>query len=298
MGPGSWHALRVRVPARASEIVLAWLWEQTITGIVEEGPGCYVAYATRPWSEKEALAAFAARMGEAVPGGHPPKVVIETFEVADQDWSRSWKESWRPTPLGERLLVVPAWWKEVDPGERAVVRIDPGTAFGTGTHATTRLAWELLEEAAGRRPPRRVLDVGTGSGLLSLGLLRLHPRARAVGTERDEAALASLRENLSLHPDERDRFLALCTGALPFREDAFDLAVANLTELEQRAVEAELASLLAPGGRLVLSGLLATQGDGTRARWLARGYRVEDSRTEEGWVALCLVRAMGDSTQP
>jgi ribosomal protein L11 methyltransferase len=218
---------------------------------------------------------------------------VETFAVEEEDWSRSWKEGWRPTPLGERLLVIPAWWEESVETERSIVRIDPGTAFGTGTHATTRLAWELLEEAAVEAPPRCFLDVGTGSGILALGLLRLQDTARGLGTERDEAALASLRVNLGLNPGS-ERFLPVRCGALPFREGGFDLAVANLTELELRAVEAALAPLLAPGGRIVLSGLLAAQGEDAGRRWEARGYRREAARTEEGWTA---IRLVGETTR-
>jgi ribosomal protein L11 methyltransferase len=268
--------------------VVGWLWEQGITGVVEEGPGTYLAYAGEPWRTGDVTALLEARLAAAFPGAGRGGVQAESFEVEEEDWSRTWKESWRPTPLGRKLLIVPAWWEEVDSGGRVVVRIDPGTAFGTGTHATTRLAWELVEEAAEREPPRRFLDVGTGSGLLTLGLLRLHRDVWATGTERDEPSISSLRTNLGLHP-ESARFAPVRSTSLPFQGGVFDSAVANLTELEQREVEEDLARVLAPGARLVLSGLLASQGEGIRARWEGRGFREEAVRTGEGWVALRMV---------
>jgi ribosomal protein L11 methyltransferase len=169
------------------------------------------------------------------------------------------------------------------------VRIDPGTAFGTGTHVTTRLAWELLEEALcdDREPEAvRLLDVGTGSGILSLGAITLTQRILATGTERDPWARSALLENRKSH----ERFEIVFTTTLPFRPGSFDLAVANLTLPEHQAVTTGLQDALAPRCRVVLSGLLENQVAEVEPAWLARGFSVTAREAREGWAALLLSR--------
>ena len=151
--PRVWHALEVTVPEPAAEVVAALLWAYPLTGLEEDPavPGRMTAFSAEPWDETR-LAAEVQDWVRRVPGADAGGVRIRTFTVVEEDWLSTWKAGWRPTPLGERLVAVPAWWEDPLPGERTPVRIDPGRAFGTGTHVSTALAWELLEPCLASPP--------------------------------------------------------------------------------------------------------------------------------------------------
>jgi ribosomal protein L11 methyltransferase len=279
----TWHALEVQAPPAARELVEAELWEFEPLGLEEdpEDPGRVVAYRAEPWDRAVVEAALS-----ALPA-HAGDWRVATFEVADEDWSRVWKRTWRPTPLGARLLAVPAWLEPDDPA-RVTVRIEPGRAFGTGTHETTALAWRLLEERLAEGAPRLLVEVGTGTGVLALGALLLAPALRAVGTEIDPQAVPSLRDNLVLNPEPAARFLAVHAARLPLRDGAADLVLANLTAHEHERVDAEVSRVAAGGATVILSGLLDDQTAPLRERWLARGARERGHARDGEWNALRL----------
>ena len=178
--------------------------------------------------------------------------------------------------------MLPAWWAEPVAGGRIAVRIEPGRAFGTGTHMTTAMAWELLEPCLS--DARRLLDVGSGSGVLALGALAHAPSLRAFLTEADRDAIPSLLGNLALNA-ARGRAEAIHCASAPFAEASFDLAVANLTAREHLAVDHGLHRVLAPGARVVLSGLRDEQADEASARWRTRGYALEAELRRDTWAA-------------
>jgi ribosomal protein L11 methyltransferase len=283
-GARRWYALAVEVPPDRRELAQGVLWDHPLTGIEEdvEHDGRCVAFSARPWDPSVLEPELTRVCGAGV--------ALRTFEVEDEDWLLLWKRDWKPTPLGERLVVVPAWWDApLEPG-RHVVRIDPGRAFGTGTHESTLLAWMILEETLARRDARRLLDVGTGTGVLSLGALALQPTLRALGTEADEQAMPSLRANLALNL-QADRFQPVFSRALALRPGSIDLAVANLTAAEQSRVDVELAGAMAPAARVVLSGFLHPQLPPALERWHARGFITVRHRTAGEWSAVELERA-------
>jgi ribosomal protein L11 methyltransferase len=277
-----WHGIDVRAPAGAMEFVVAALWDHPLLGLEEdpEDPGHVLAFRETPWDAERLAEDLREQVARA--GANPLAVRVQAFTVEDEDWLRVWKEGWRPTELGRLLLVLPAWWTEPVAGARIAVRIDPGRAFGTGTHVSTALAWELLEPHVA--DTRRLLDVGSGSGVLALGALAYASSLRAVLTEADRDAIPSLLENLALNAARGRAEVVHCT-AVPFTGASFDLAVANLTAREHVAIDHGLHRVLAPGARVVLSGLRDEQAAEASARWRDRGYTLETELLRDTWVA-------------
>ena len=208
--------------------------------------------------------------------------------VQEQDWSQAWKQHYRPISIGERLVVVPAWLESPDPG-RIAIRMDPGMAFGTGTHPTTQLCLELLEtylpgDAAA------VIDVGCGSGILAVGALKLGARA-ALGVDIDPEAVQAAQANAELNGVAERLDVKLGSVAEILGEGASlkraPLVLANiLAPVIVRLLDDGLANLLDPGGVLILSGILDEQAAEVEAALRAHGLVLLERRQIADWVAL------------
>jgi ribosomal protein L11 methyltransferase len=208
--------------------------------------------------------------------------------VENQDWSESWKRFYRPLRVGRHLVIIPSWaTTDLEPGEVAV-QIDPGMAFGTGTHPSTQLCLELVEACV--QPGMAVIDLGCGSGILGLAALRLGA-ARVLALDNDPEAIRATEDNARLNGLEA-RVRAhlgslgeLLSGAIaPQRAP---LVLANiLAGTLARMLEEGLARTLEPGGQLVLSGILREQSEAVEEALLAAGLTLHERRTREDWVAL------------
>lgn len=216
-----------------------------------------------------------------------------TFRLlADQNWMEAWKARYRPIPIGKRLIIVPAWLDSPAP-ERIAVRIDPGMAFGTGTHPTTQLCLELIEQCYADGSPSTLIDVGCGSGILSIAALKLGAEL-ALGVDIDPASIQAARENARANgiPDEHlllglGSVGEILEGGYPLR--AAPLVLANiLAPVILRLFEAGLAELLTPGGRLILSGILQEQREAVLTAARERRLRLVEERSQGDWVALAL----------
>lgn len=205
-----------------------------------------------------------------------PPYRLEALE--DKDWVRAWMDEFKPMRFGERLWIVPSWSEPPDPSAVNLL-LDPGLAFGTGTHPTTRLCLEYLDA----HPPvgRDVVDYGCGSGVLAVAAARLGA-ARVWAVDNDPQALTATQENaerngvgdrLSVHLPER------------FAPVATDLVLANILANPLIALAPRIAGLLRPGGALVLSGLLAEQGEAVRAAY-APWIDFRPTAHNEQWIRL------------
>ena len=179
---------------------------------------------------------------------------LTTLPVGQEDWAENWKQHFPAVRIGRQLVIRPSWEEiEPQPGD-VLLTLDPGMAFGTGTHGTTRLCLEaiaaLYSEAGG---PQRVLDVGTGSGILAMAAAALGAR-RVLACDIDEQSCCTARENVELNRlQER---VEITGEPLAQLEGDFDLVVANILAEENVRLAAELVSRVAPGGWLILSGIL------------------------------------------
>ena len=220
-----------------------------------------------------ALRRAAEALGEAL----PPH---ETRAVADQDWVRITQSQFGPIAIGERLWIVPTW-SEPPQRDALVLRLDPGLAFGTGSHATTRLCLEWLREAiAGGES---VLDYGCGSGILAIAAAKLGAGA-VVGTDVDPQALVASRANAAQNGVEAS-FVA--PDALPPGE--FDIVVANILAHPLILLAPALAARTRRGGRIALSGILEPQGGEVAASYTT-WFTLGAGRRLDGWVLVTGMR--------
>ena len=222
-----------------------------------------------------------------------PMSALAVSAVDDADWATVWREGYEPMRFG-RLTIVPTWL-DVPAGVEAdggvVLRLDPGMAFGTGLHPTTRLCLELLQ--AVEPLPARVLDVGTGSGILALAALRLGA-GTVVAYDTDPLAVEASRANATAN-GLADRF-EVRSGALPgaaggeTRGERFGLVLANLVAAALVEMAPQLAARAAPGGALIASGIIEPRRDEVAAALTAAGLRLVEERTDGDWVAMRAVR--------
>lgn len=213
-----------------------------------------------------------------------------TFKaIEDEDWMAAWKKHYRPIQIGKKLLILPAWIEREDPG-RVAVKIDPSMAFGTGTHPTTQLCLEMVEEYT--RPGINLIDVGCGSGILSVAALKLGA-GHALGVDIDNAAVISSKENAAAN-GVLERLEVGVGSVAELKEGKFSLrqaplVLANiLAPVIIRLFAAGLADLVEPGGVLILSGILEPQAAGVLEAAEANGLKHLHTRQQLDWVAIAL----------
>jgi ribosomal protein L11 methyltransferase len=211
--------------------------------------------------------------------------------IQQTNWAEAWKVHYHPITIGERLIVVPAWL-DVPPGGRIALRIDPGMAFGTGTHPTTQLCLEFIESILSAQKPEalEIIDLGCGTAILAVAALKLGA-AHALGVDIDPEAVAAARENaLANRVSER---LELGQGSLAeilageYSLQQADLVLANiLAPVLVRLLGEGLGRLLKPGGSLVLSGILEEQSAEVETALQNHGLKLMEKRRSGDWVAL------------
>lgn len=218
---------------------------------------------------------------------------VRVRKVDDQDWERAWLDTFQPMRFGARTWIVPSDHvlpEGADAPDAAVVRLDPGLAFGSGTHATTALCLEWLDALAGEGALRRadVLDFGCGSGILALAALKLGA-ARAVGIDNDPQALLATRDNAQRN-GVQDRIEAFPPDEAPGAAgDTFPVVVANILASALDALAPAIAARVQAGGRLALSGILAGQ-EGELLQRYAPWFDALHVARREDWVRIDGVR--------
>ena len=223
----------------------------------------------------------------------PPPVFTQ---VLDQNWMEAWKTRYQPIPIGKRIIIVPAWLDSPDPS-RITIKIDPGMAFGTGTHPTTQLCLEMIEgvfdrdQHASGTSPMTAIDIGCGSGILSVAALKLGADF-ALGVDIDEASVKASRENSDANGIPVEMF-AIGLGSVSevlegrFKVRSAPLVLANiLAPIIIRLFGMGLADLVLSGGSLILSGILSEQADGVISAAEEHGLRLIEKRSMGDWTAL------------
>ncbi|SDV00509.1 50S ribosomal protein L11 methyltransferase [Pseudomonas sihuiensis] len=237
------------------------------------------------WSHTHLLALFEADTDETaliahlqlLCGGSLPEHHVERIE--DQDWERSWMDNFQPMRFGRRLWIVPSWHAAPEP-DAVNLLLDPGLAFGTGTHPTTALCLEWLDDQ--ELQGCNVLDFGCGSGILAIAALLLGA-PQAVGTDIDPQALEASRDNASRNGIDPARFPVYLPADLP--QQPADVVVANILAGPLVSLAPQITALVKGGGRLALSGILAEQAEEVRAAY-AGAFDLDPTATKDGWVRI------------
>jgi ribosomal protein L11 methyltransferase len=220
--------------------------------------------------------------------------------LVDQNWMESWKEHYKPIPIGKKLIIVPVWLESPE-ADRIPIRIDPGMAFGTGTHPTTQLCLQLIEKCFESPPqfvgdkPDSVIDIGCGSGILSIGALKLGA-GFALGVDIEAASVKASRENADSNGIEAKQFevgLGSVEQVLAggFRIRQAPLVLANiLAPVIIRLLSSGLADLVRPGGKIILSGILAEQSNAVVQAAESIGMNLVEKYQDGDWVAILCKR--------
>ena len=282
-------SLTIDVPRDEAETCAAEFMEAGAGGVeIRDGEGTPMPGVAQPaagralvvafFADREAAAAAAARLDT----GPAPQLA----ELADQDWGEAWKRGLTPLSIG-RAFVRPSWIDAPTPPGMAEIVLDPGMAFGTGTHPTTSLCLAGLSDLLAARPGASVLDVGTGSGLLAIAARKLGA-GRVAGNDNDPIAVRVALENAALNGvalefDERP---------VQLQPGPFDVVLANILANTLVELAPAIAAQLAPGGVVLLSGILTPQEEEVRAAYLAAGLRPHPGgdRRQGEWSLLAMAR--------
>ena len=209
---------------------------------------------------------------------------LQEREVEEQEWQDAWKVHFDVLHITNRIVIAPSW-KEYSPRpHEAVVTLDPGMAFGTGHHPTTKMCLEQLDELV--KPGMDVIDVGCGSGILSIAAARLGAR-HVFGIEIDSVAVNVAKQNI--RDNGLEHTIRPVHGSLPHpdvRADAYDIAVANISAKIIIEISGELVRATKSGGKIVASGILAENKDGPIEALTAAGTTLESTLVDGDWVTL------------
>ena len=204
---------------------------------------------------------------------------IELLDCAEEDWRNNWKQYFHPLAVGKNLMIVPSWYENFDAQGRTVLNIDPGLAFGTGGHETTRLCLEMCEKYMKRGDS--VLDVGCGSGILGIAAL-LCGADSAVGVDIDEKAVDTARENAELN-GVSDRFTAVCGSFTDKVSGKYDIVLANIVADAILFLSKSISDFMKPGAVYIMSGIIDTRAEEVK-QGVSRWFDIIEEHLDGGWA--------------
>ncbi|MBI3329380.1 MAG: 50S ribosomal protein L11 methyltransferase [Nitrospinae bacterium] len=295
-GGGQWLELSVTVPSLCADRVAESLIALGSPGVVEEAATTgTVTLAGQAMSLVKLTAAFplehvneqllgeVRRCIDALGSGAATQTVTSMRLTQGGAWLKQWKRFYRPFKVGRHLIIRPPWEPYAAADGDVVLTLNPGRAFGTGLHATTQLCLDFLEALAPARLGARLLDVGCGSGILSLAAVLFGFR-EAVGVDLDRIAVRVARTNARLN--HLTKQVTFATGSLEAVAGPFEVIVANILLEPIVAMLKDLHAVLAPGGTVILSGLLSSEGPQLRRGLTRHGWHILQQGTQQEWAAV------------
>jgi len=283
----------LQIPPWAEDALVSFLVDQGIPGLHVEGEGesvALIAYLPRerPFGPLRAELGSYLRAIEEI-HGRPACLGLEVEEVRGEDWREAWKSHFHVTSLSPRFVVKPSWEPFDPPPGIVVLEIDPGQAFGTGLHATTRMCLAWIDEMGSEEPgfmPASALDVGTGTGILAIALARLGVN-EVWALDNDPLATEAARINATIN--RVGGWVRVVDGSLEeVRGRTFPLVVSNLTGALLVPMARDLGGFVEPKGRLLLSGILLEEEERVEVAFRAAGFHLLGEREDGEWCAVLL----------
>jgi ribosomal protein L11 methyltransferase len=268
-----WHEITLDVPEAFKDAVIGELTELGAGGVWESGDSQLTAYFKNP-PNLESIQLLFEREGLVWPQ-------IKLAPVADRDWGEEWKKSWSSFPMGNRFFVIPSWLDSTCPEGRFPIFIDPGQAFGTGTHESTQLTLEAMERWI--QPDGVVLDLGTGSGILAIAATLLGATT-VWACDNDPVAVEVAQENVERNVPRQVRLM--CSSIDAVAERSVDLLLCNLRADVISAIYEDIRRVLRPQGIAIFSGILNVQAPGILQLAASHGHAILDQTTRGEWSAL------------
>lgn len=280
----SWLIVNVQIAREAEDLASDLLFELGTTGIVmpEESATklALTAYFDKSKDADQITQLIETAFAEA--GLRESLLSISVSEIADQDWMEKWKEGFEPIEIGQRLIIAPSWKLPEKTEGREVISIDPGMAFGTGTHETTQLCLEAIEHYW---QGGSLLDVGTGTGILAMAALKLAPDSQITAIDIDPLAVEVARENAEINGIAES--IEIREGkARDYAGKRFDMVVANLTAEVVISLMTDLVACLSDSGLLVLSGILVPLARDVERSVLDAEFVIIERREAGEWAAI------------
>ncbi len=292
--PGYWE-LTVGVPHDLSEGLTNLAWELGALGVVEEEQPGRGATLRAFFPETVAAGTLEESVRRYLDGlrdlGFAPVGDLRVAALADENWADAWRAHFTPRAVGRRLLIVPPWDERPSNG-RIVITIEPGRAFGTGHHGTTAGCLAALESVVDRDHPSRMIDVGTGSGILAIAAARLGVGVVLAVDDDPDAVACAMANAARNHVSDRVRCVLADAAAL--REPQAPLLVANLLSAAHRRLGAQYRRSLTPDGTLLLGGILDAEAADVAAALADHELAHRASFSVEGWTTLELRAPLHD----
>lgn len=213
----------------------------------------------------------------------------KTTVCRNEDWENNWKKYFLPFPVGEKLYIRPVWTDDYDAGGRIVLSIDPGLSFGTGTHETTRLCLEAIESRAGSGAFESFLDVGCGSGILSIAALLLGAQT-AVAVDIDAFAVKTARENGRANDFDEPRYKVLEGDLVDKVSGKFDVVAANIVADTVIRLSNDVKKFISPGGVFIASGIIDKRESDVLAAFDVSGLDVLNRYERSGWLCFATTK--------
>ena len=293
MSQAGWQELRFETEQASVEALEDWLFEQGAVAVtlednadeplLEPGPG-----ETPLWQQVQVVALFPEGVDLMPVIASVPKELVRVADetpthVPDQDWERAWMDNFHPMRMGDRLWICPSWTPPPDPSAVNVL-LDPGLAFGTGTHPTTAMCLGELDRVV--QPGARVVDYGCGTGILAIAAMKLGA-SHALGVDNDPQAITASKQNAERNDVAEGAFEVVMPGdqRIAQWQGGADVVVANILAGPLASLVEPLVALMKPGARLMLAGLLKDQADALIAAYAPHLPLVVE-RELEGWVLL------------
>jgi len=276
-----YHEFTIRIPDLFRDTLIRMLTQNGCLGVIEDKYSL-IAYFPATNDVDYILSELAVQKAILEKVDREHEMTFDYNLIPDQDWNESWKKGFTPLDVGEHFTILPPW--EDERSGRINLIIDPGMAFGTGHHETTRSCLVLMEKYDGKTEKGRFLDLGTGTGLLAIAASKLGYK-QVVAVDTDPLSIEAARKNLELNHDIN---VELREGSIAEAPGTFDCIAANIISSVLILLAHEISSRLNPSGIGILSGILADQADEVIRAYEQTGLKFIESFPDDKWVSLVL----------